>query len=148
LEGVGETLLFSDGLANFGEPVPPKLAGRVYAISAATRANAAFLRHVAETAGGRHLDLLATSRTEAADALLKATPRLLHVDADGAREVIAASSFPRAGYLSFAGILEGRTAALKVEIEMPNGAIQHRTLEVRASGSAGDLPARLWARMR
>lgn len=53
LAGVEESLLFSDGLANFGEPVAPRLAGRVYAICAAARANGAFLRLLAEAAGGQ-----------------------------------------------------------------------------------------------
>jgi Ca-activated chloride channel family protein len=143
-----ETLLFSDGLANFGDPLPPRLAGRVYAISAAQRANTAFLRYIAEATGGRLIDLVSASRNQAADALLVSAPRLLHVDADGARDVIAASPFAQAGYLRFAGILEGNAAALNVAIEMPNGAIQRRTLAIRASRSASDLPARLWARLR
>jgi len=148
LAGAEESLLFSDGLANFGEAVTPRLAGRVYAISAATRANTAFLRLLAEAAGGQFIDLIADSRSQAADKLLNAGPRLLHVDADGAREVIAASPYPRGGYLNFAGILEGNTAALKVTYELPGGAVRTQTIPVRATAGAGDLPARLWARMR
>ncbi len=148
LPGAEESLLFSDGLANFGEPVAPRLAGRVFAISAAARANTAFLRLLAETAGGRFIDLIADTRSQAADKLLKSGPRLLHVDADGAREVIAASPYPRGGYLNFAGILEGNAAALKVTVELPSGAIQIRTLPIQKSKLAGDFPARLWARLR
>ena len=148
LAGAEETLLFSDGLANFGESVSPRLAGRVFAVSAAARANTASLRVLAETAGGRFIDLTSDSRSEAADKLLKAGPRLLHVDADGAREVIAASPFPRAGYLTFAGIVDNNTPALKVAIELPGGAIQTKTLQIHTSNRAGDLPGRLWARLR
>jgi hypothetical protein len=148
LAGVEESLLFSDGLANFGDPVAPRLAGRVFAISAAMRANTAFLRLLAEAAGGRFIDLTADSRAQAADKLLRSSPRLLHVDADGAREVIAASPFPRAGILSFAGILERNGAALKVTIELPSGAAQTRTLPIQVSNRGGDFPARLWARLR
>jgi Ca-activated chloride channel family protein len=148
LAGTEETLLFSDGLSNFGDPLSPKLAGRVFAISAAARANAPLLRFLAEASGGRFIDLLADSRAQAADKLLKAGPRLRHVDADGAREVVAASPYPNAGYLSFAGILEGNASRLSIAIEMPNGAIRNETLRVRTQNGAGDLPARLWARLR
>lgn len=148
LAGAEESLLFSDGLANFGEAVAPRLAGRVYAISSAARANSAFLKLLAEAAGGQFIDLLADTRSQAADKLLKSAPRLLHVDADGAREVIAASPYPRGGYLNFAGILEGNGATLKVTVELPGGATQTRTLPIPKSSQAGDFPARLWARMR
>lgn len=149
-----ETLLFSDGLANFGEPAGPKLAGRVYTVSSAQATNAALLRNLAETSGGRYIDLLSATRHGAADLLLKAGPRLLHVDADGARDVIAASAYPQNGLLSFAGVLTGSTARLRVEVEMPGGATRSVTIPVRAAAGAGlpagggDLPARLWARLR
>jgi hypothetical protein len=128
--------------------VAPRLAGRVFTISAAARANVAFLRLLAEAAGGRFIDLVADTRSQAVDKLLKSGPRLLHVDADGAREVIAASPYPRGGYLNFAGILEGNGATLKVTVELPGGAIQTRTVPIPKFGQAGDFPARLWARLR
>ncbi|MBI3372396.1 MAG: DUF2135 domain-containing protein [Betaproteobacteria bacterium] len=148
LAGADETLLFSDGLQNFGEPAAPKLAGRVYAISSVASVNAPLLRHLAESTGGRFIDLLAQTRSEAADKLLKSAARLLHVEADGAREVIAASPFPRAGFLSFAGVLSGISATLKVTVEQPGGAVQTQTVEVRGARGGSDLPARQWARLR
>ena len=148
IAGVEESLLFSDGLANFGEPQAPRLAGRVFTISAAAKANSAFLRLLAEAAGGQFIDLVADTKSQATDKLLKSGPRLLHVDADSAREVIAASPYPRSGYLNLAGILEGNGATLKVTVEMPGGAIQTRTVPIQNSNRAGDFPARLWARLR
>lgn len=148
LAGAEETLLFSDGLQNFGEPAAPKLAGRVYTISSAASANAPLLRHLAEASGGRFIDLLSETRSEAVDKLLKSGPRLLHVVADGARHVIAASPYPRAGFLTFAGILSGDSATLKIEVEQPGGRVQAQTIAVRAARGGGDLPARLWARLR
>ena len=70
------------------------------------------------------------------------------MDADGARDVIAASAYPRNGLLSFAGVLTGNAASLRVEVEMPDGATRTVTIPVRDAANAGDLPARLWARLR
>ena len=156
LPGAEETLLFSDGLTNFGDPAAPKLAGRVYTVSSSASSNAALLRHLAESSGGRFIDLLSETRAEAADKLLKSGPRLMQVDGDGAREIIAASPFARAGYLSFAGILAGNSATLKIAVEQPGGSVQTYSVPVRTGGTSGtngtkdasDLPARLWARLR
>lgn len=147
LAGAQETLLFTDGLANFGDAAAPRLAGRVYAISAAASGNAALLRQVAESTGGRYIDLLALERKQAAELLLTDAPRLLHADAEGARDVIAASPFPRAGLLAFAGVLERGKAELEVAIEMPGGNVRRHRIPVRAT-AGGELPGLLWARLR
>ena len=62
---VEEYLLFSDGLANFG--ARPFAAPRVplYSVSAANRSDPALLTRIAEDSGGRYIDLIADSATEA-----------------------------------------------------------------------------------
>ena len=148
IAGAQETLLFSDGLANYGGAAAPRLEGRVYAISAAIRSNATLLRHLAHASGGRYIDLIADSRAEAAEKLLHSSPRILRIVADGAREVFAASPFAANGILSVSGILVEREAQLQIEFGVEGAKLQVQTIRVRGEQNPGDLPARLWARMR
>jgi len=146
--GATETLLVSDGLANYGEATTPRLEGRVFTISAALRSNAALLRHVAYTSGGDHIDLIADSRTVAADKLLLLRPRILRIVADGAREVFAASPFAADGQLAFAGVLAEREALLQIEYGVEGGTPQVQAVRVRSEQNPGDFAARQWARMK
>jgi len=76
----GEVLLFSDGLSNFGAQrfAPSKLP--VFAINAAQRADGARLRSIAESSGGRFIDLTSDSTPAAAEKLLRATTRVIAIE--------------------------------------------------------------------
>lgn len=115
-QGVGEYLLFSDGLANFGVRTfaPPPVP--VYAISAALKADAAALRRIGERSGGRHIDLLSGTPAEAAQKLLSSSQRLLSLTAQGATQLVSASPFPQDGIIRIAGVLNAPTADIELAI--------------------------------
>ena len=146
--GAQETLLFSDGLANYGEAAAPRLEGRVFTISAAVRSNPALLRHVAFSSGADHIDLIADSRAVAADKLLLLRPRILRIVADGAREVFAASPFAADGQLALAGVLTGSEATLQIEYGVEGGTPQVQAVRVRSDRNSSSLAAHQWARMK
>ncbi|MEO8442756.1 MAG: VIT domain-containing protein, partial [Betaproteobacteria bacterium] len=146
--GVDEYLLFSDGLANFG--ARPLAAPRVplYSVSAASRSDAAMLTRIAEASGGRFIDLIADSAAEAARKLLYATTRVTAVTADGARDVVLRSPYPRQGRIEIAGQLTEASTRVRISIAHPGAKSVTVELPVRAGAAPFMLVAPLWARFK
>ena len=145
---VQEYLLFSDGLANFG--ARPVSAPRVplYSMSAATRSDSALLTRLAEDSGGRFIDLIADAMPDAARKLLSATTRVTAVSADGAREVILRSPYPRDGRVEIAGQLTEAATRVRITVAHPGAAPVTLDLPVRAGATPFMLVAPLWARFK
>ena len=145
---VGEYLLFSDGLANFG--AQPFTAPRVplYSVSAANRSDPVLLTHVAEKSGGRFIDLTADSASEAARKLLQATTRVTAVSADGARDVVMRSPYPRDGRIELAGQMTEAATRVRITVAHPGAEPVTLELPVRAGATPFMLVAPLWARFR
>src|SRR5262249_3405112 len=144
----GEILLFSDGLANYGEQPFPDAGVPVYAISAAMRADAARLHRIAERSGGRYLDLVAQTPVEAARALLNAATRVVRIEGNGASDLVLASPYPASGRIELAGRLVEPIATVRAVVERPGRGPATVNLTVRAAQAHGALAAPLWARMR
>ena len=87
--GVGEYLLFSDGLDNFGERPLGKLEVPLYTVSAATRADPARLRQLAEAGASKFIDLVSTTPADAARALLYHEARIVSLDGSGVTQLTA-----------------------------------------------------------
>lgn len=149
---VQEYLLLSDGLANYGAGTVPALrAGqRLYAInSSGARADAARLRALAEARGGRLVELSAPADLSRAEAeLLRDGPRLRSLDATGARDVVAASVFPRGGVLSIAGRLEAEGGELVLGLEEGGHTRELRLPLGEARARPGRFLAQAWAGYR
>jgi tetratricopeptide (TPR) repeat protein len=145
---VGEYLLFSDGLANFGDVPFPQLRVPVYAISAATKADPARLRHIAHANGGKFIDLAASAPRAAATALLTETSRLGELTGEGVTDLVAASPHPEQGRILVAGVLTEPSGALRLTLGR-DGA-PRTTLQVPIAGDRADTPlaAAQWARLR
>jgi hypothetical protein len=95
--GVGEYLLFSDGLATFGDAPFPNPGSPVYAISAALKSDPVRLRHIAHASGGRFIDLTAQAPGQAAAVLLGETTRVIDVGGEGVADLVLASPYPERG---------------------------------------------------
>src|SRR6185369_8308361 len=104
-ESVGEYLMFSDGLDNFGDGTLPQTRVPLYAISSSAQSHPAWLKHVAQKSGGRYLDLLADSPRAAAAKILTAFERIRSISAEGAEQVIAVSPYPVNGNIAVVGML-------------------------------------------
>jgi len=149
---VQEYLLLSDGLANYGAHAMPSLAAgqRLYAINTAgANADSARLRAVAEARGGRLVELAAPADLARAQAeLLLDGPRLRSLDATGARDVVAASVFPRGGVLSIAGRLDNADGELVLGLE-DGGRLRELRLPLgEARARPGRFLAQAWAGYR
>jgi tetratricopeptide (TPR) repeat protein len=146
--GVDEYLLFSDGLANFGARPLAAPRVRLYSVSAANRSDAALLTRIAEESGGRFIDLSADSAADAARKLLYATTRVTAVTADGARDVVLRSPYPRQGRIEIAGQLTEASTRVRVSIAHPGAKPVTVELPVRAGAAPFMLVAPLWARFK
>lgn len=149
---VQEYLLFGDGLSNYGEGPVPSLSPeqRLYAVnSAGARADAVRLRALAESRGGRLVELATPAELERAlSELLRETPRLRRAGGSGVRDVVAASPFPQGGALSLAGRLESDTAVIELDIEA-SGRVRRVRLPLEQDRPVpGRLLALAWAGYR
>ncbi|WP_188662296.1 VIT domain-containing protein [Arenimonas soli] len=149
---VQEYLLVGDGLANYGDTAVPTLAAgqRLYAISTAgARADSVRLRALAEARGGRLVELAAPADLARAEAeLLRDGPRLRSIDATGARDVVAASVFPRGGVISLAGQLVAGGGELVLGLE-EGGRVRELRLPLgEARARPGRFLAQAWAGYR
>ena len=146
-------LLFSDGLGNWGGPVPA-VAGNVpaYAVQSATGGAAVFLRQWAESRGGRLLDLATVDTDDALRQIQQRWTRLVRVDGDGFDQVAAASSRPDAGRVVLAGRFTAARARLDLVLESADGAVTHKLVELAAptngDGVDAGFVAQRWARLR
>ncbi len=147
---VAEYLLFSDGLSNFGDAPFAKPAVPLYAIAAAARADAVFLRHVAERSGGEFLDLTVGTAADAVRTLLNSRTRVARLASNGATQLLLASRRPQGGRLLIAGELTEPAATLQLQLVHPSGrtaAMQvtvPRDANMRGQGQA----AMQWAQLK
>ncbi len=145
---VGEYLLFSDGLGNFGEESLPQTRVPLHAISSAPQANPAWLQHVAHRSGGRYLDLTAEETKAAAEKLLFAVERVLAVSSEGATQLKVMSPYPVNGKLAIAGVLVEPSATLRITLGLPGRAPRVIFVPVGKGASGSPLAASFWARAR
>ncbi len=146
--GVGEYLLLSDGLANFGERPFPVLKVPVYTVSAATRSDPALLRQIAEAGGARHIDLINDAPATAAAKLLSATTRVQVLAADGATQLQLDSPFTEHGRVAVSGILTEAATRVRLGITHPNAQRSIIEVPVRSGEAPFAMVAALWARMK
>lgn len=145
--GVGEYLLFSDGLENLGDGRFPDLGAPVHAVSAAVRSDATRLRHIARRCGGRFIDLMAHGEAEAARALLGEQPQLRDLAGEGVSALTVASPIPANGRLQVAGVLDAPQGRLRLDIAR-GAQRQAIALPLRAREANDGLAAAAWARLR
>ncbi len=143
-----EALWFTDGLANYGTPWSLKFAVPAFMINSAAAANPAALRALAETSGGRSIDLNALSAAEASRALLQRGWQLLDVAALGAKDVVVQSVHPEQGSLSLAGVMTERIASLTLRLRGPDGRVSTRAVRIAPDANPSRLASSQWARIK
>ncbi len=147
--GVGEYLLVSDGLSNYGNAAFPKLAvaQRLYALNSALAADAGLLSAWAENTGGRLIQVSAQSVAAATQALLTEATHVEALTATGASDLQIESHDAKNGILRIAGRLRGQDAQLTLTTRQ-NGRLATTTIPVSAAAPGHPLAAYLWAGYR
>lgn len=118
--GIGEYLLVSDGLQNYGDHAFPKLRDgqALYALnSAGADADGARLSALAEARGGRLVQWQGRAGLDAAaDALLSAGTRIVALEGEGIEDLQPQSWYVEGGLLRVAGRLTEPTATVRVTV--------------------------------
>ncbi|WP_304362109.1 VIT domain-containing protein, partial [Collimonas fungivorans] len=146
---VGEYLLVSDGLSNYGSAPFPKLGAgqRLYVLNAALTADSAQLAAWAENTGGRLLQVSPQLVAAAAQALLTESTHIDALNAVGATDLQVESHEVANGVIRVAGRLRGADAQLTLSLRQ-GGRQQIKTVPVSATAPAHPLAAYLWAGYR
>lgn len=146
---VGEYLLFSDGLANFGGSEFPRLSNqqRLFAIHAAVATASARLQALAERHGGRLIALQPDTLDDNAAQLLAEGWRIASLDGEGISDLLASAQEADAGMLRIAGRLQSRDARVRLTLTR-GGQTQRIDLPVPQDAAEHPLAARLWATYR
>ena len=146
---VGEYLLFSDGLQNYGDDAFPALAEgqRLYALNSATSGDPTRLSAWAEHDGGRLINIDGQAPALAAHELLSEGVNLASMRAEGATALVAESAFPGQGLLRVAGKLTGRDAMLHLMLNQ-DGKSSQLDLPLPQDAPEHPLAARDWASYR
>lgn len=142
---VGEYLLVSDGLLNYGASRFPELAKnqRLYALNSSLAADTGRLAALAERSGGKLVQVLADKPGAAAEALLTEGIQVRAIDAVGATDVLTDSADPQ-GLLRVAGKLTNGSAKLTMTM-LQQGKPKEMALTVSAGAPTHALAAHLWA---
>ncbi|AMP05632.1 VIT domain-containing protein [Collimonas pratensis] len=146
---VGEYLLVSDGLSNYGNAAFPKLAAgqRLYALNSALAADASLLSAWAENTGGRLIQVSAQTTAAATQALLSDATHVEALTAAGASDLQIESHDAKNGILRIAGRLRNPEAQLTLTTRQ-NGRLLTTTIPLSATAPAHPLAAYLWAGYR
>lgn len=146
---VGEYLLFSDGMGNYGNTPFPRLADsqRMFTINAAVSADAVRLTALAEQNRGRYIALLPSSLEASVQSLLTEGVHLDGLDGTGLTDLEFSSRDPQDGLLRIAGRLLSPSAKLSVALS-DNGRKTLLDLSVDAESAEHPLAANLWASYR
>ncbi|MBS0307335.1 MAG: DUF2135 domain-containing protein [Proteobacteria bacterium] len=143
---VGEYLLVSDGLSNYGANRFPQLAAgqRLYALNSALSADTGRLAALAERSGGRLVQVRADKPGAAAAALLTEGTHVRNINANGATAVLVDTDDASQGVLRVAGKLLQREARLTLTI-VEQGKQREMTVAVSANNPRHPLAAHVWA---
>ena len=147
--GIGEYVLVSDGLLNYGprEFATLTSAQRLYAISSSPGADTARLAALAQRYGGRLVSVTPTSVESAHQALLTEGPHLLSLGGSGVADLQAETNDPRDGVLRVAGRLLAPDAKLDLVVA-DDGKTQTMRLPIAGDATEHPFAARLWASYR
>ncbi len=146
---VGEYLLFSDGLSNYGNAPFPSLTQtqRLYAINSAVSADPTRLAALSELTGGRYIPLQATSFEQASQALLSTGVHLESFDGVGTADLEFSSRDPQDGLLRVAGRLLNHEAKLALVLSQ-GGKKTALDVSIGMESAEHPLAANLWASYR
>lgn len=143
---VGEYLLVSDGLVNYGSANFPTLAAgqRLYALNSSLVADTGRLAALAERSGGRLIQALPEKPQAAAEALLTEGAQVRIMSATGATDILVDSTDPQNGLLRVTGKLTNPKAQLNLTL-VQQGKPKQIGIAITMDAPAHPLAAHLWA---
>ncbi len=151
--GIGEYLLVSDGLSNYGDQALPALAAgqRLYALSGAgARTDAARLRAWTQAHQGQALVLSSAAEVDAAlPLLLQQSAEVVELRGDGVDQLVADASRARQGWLRVSGRVQRTDGTVDVAVRLADGRLHQQRIAVSGARALdGGLVAHAWADAR
>jgi Ca-activated chloride channel homolog len=143
-------LLFSDGLANWGEPATIKSKIPLFVIVSGTGSDNRYLRFLAESNNGQLIDLDSMPISMGILALDRRTTRFISLTGVGADDLVLASAYPQAGKAVIAGRLTDTKATVILKRQNPDGySIDERfTIHLGKPTTKSEFTAKRWARLK
>ncbi|PWF44654.1 VIT domain-containing protein [Massilia glaciei] len=143
---VGEYLLVSDGLLNYGAARFPELGPkqRLYALNSSLAADSTRLSALAERSGGRLVQVDPQKPGAAAESLLTEGTHVDRVGAVGATELVVESIDPENGLVRVAGKFLNPRAQLTLSL-MQDGKPSQLRVDLSAGAAPHPFAGRLWA---
>jgi len=149
------TLLFSDGLQNWGGASAGggTKANRLYSVISSVSADPASLRALARKNGGELIHLLHMSASEAVDLIRFPQAKVQQLDYHPqqlSQLTLETGSVLQRG-AGIAGVLRSDEADLRCTILMPDGKVHSETYSIKKAPQSdlqSELPARIWAGKR
>jgi Ca-activated chloride channel homolog len=146
---VGEYLLFSDGLSNWGEANFTRPNVPLFTITSSIKNDAAKLAQFADSSGGAFIDLGVDS-VELALQKLTTTVTRIHVEGIGANDLMTAGAFARNGRFIVAGTLSSADsdASLQLRLTHPDGRIENKRIEIGRNALSSTGTALRWVTLK
>ncbi|MCX6556764.1 MAG: VIT domain-containing protein [Candidatus Aminicenantes bacterium] len=144
-------LLFSDGIANFGEEEPAAFDAPLYVFSGDSQANHPFLHHLAEKNNGRYFNLAQVRTTDAAQAVGRPLLRFSGSEAD---ESHIRDTYPRSARAAgprfvLVGRLLAEEGSIVLNFGREGGAGKKIPYRIyRANAVEGELLQTFWAQKK
>jgi hypothetical protein len=143
-----EILLFSDGMATFGNAEPIFSQVPVYALNSNITANPIFLTYLAQHTGGEYIDLNKFSTEEVVSKLSKNNYHFISVQIKDGQVSNVYPSTPSQfnNTFSLAGILRGKTATVVLNFGFGTSITYSKTISINSDNSTDQsILSRLWA---
>jgi Ca-activated chloride channel family protein len=144
-------LLFSDGISNFGKDEPSGFKAPIYAFSADSTSNHAFLKHLALQTGGSYFNLSRLDDDAILSGIGVAPYSFISATADGSgiEEIYPKTSQPVHGKFSVAGKLTGDKAKITLNYGVNGKTVGKAEYEIsRADAAHGGLLRLFWAQKK
>ncbi|MFI5204091.1 MAG: VIT domain-containing protein, partial [Flavobacteriales bacterium] len=145
-----EFILCSDGISTFGSDAIKKTKTPVIAISSSQQADYGNLTVIANTTGGRYINLATWSESEGLDMLTSQSYRFLNAEIVSGKVTEVYPSIPVdvTRTFSIAGMTEGGGAEMVLNFGFGNEVVHSQRIQIKAGVSQQAAVDRLWAQKK
>lgn len=144
-----EILLFSDGITTFGDTYPQEFARPVIAVTSSVPADNDVVNFIAESSGGRHVDLSTANidRALSESRLVPLSIQSIKVISGDVDSLLPTGRIPIDESTVITGKLRSATATLRITTTSANSNEQWFDVQIRAvdDSTSGNSIPRLWA---
>ena len=145
-----EILLFSDGMADFGERELKSGNAPIYAINSNQSAEHSYLRYLAQISGGEYINLNSSDAESALKALINQNYALISSSGANCKNVYPSVKTAIKGAISLAGELSGNSGEIILNYGFGSEIVKSDTfkLDAKANSANTGILNRIWAQKK